>query len=86
LVPGNEDIPQQFLGAPLGASVVSRKERGPNMGQDDITTEQSQTSRDDGREAGCTRGTGARGAREGLPLFKRFGVAKEWRVKDGAVG
>jgi hypothetical protein len=58
------------------------------MGQDDVTIDQSQTTRDHGREAGSTRGAATRGGadRQSLPLFKRFGVAKEWRVKDGGVG
>jgi hypothetical protein len=58
------------------------------MGQDDITTDHSQTTRDHGHDVSGIASTVARGGlhRQGEPLFKRFAVAKEWRTKDGAVG
>lgn len=53
------------------------------MGEDDVTTEQSPTH-EHGRELS---GPPARGlGRQGEPLFKRFAVSKDWRVKDGATG
>lgn len=57
------------------------------MGHNDVTTEQIQTTHDHGLEASSTRAAVLGGvSRQGLPLFKRFGVSKEWRAKDGAVG
>jgi hypothetical protein len=52
------------------------------MEQDDITTDQSQTTPDHGHEPnGCAAARG----RQGEPLFRRYAVPKEWRTKDGAV-
>lgn len=54
------------------------------MGHDDITTDHSQTTHEPGPEVSAR--TAAPGGRQGEPLFRRFGVSKEWRTKDNGVG
>lgn len=53
------------------------------MEQDDVTADQSQMN-NHGHEANSC--AAARCGRRGEPLFRRYGVPKEWRTKDGAVG
>jgi hypothetical protein len=54
------------------------------MGQDDVTSDQSQMKQNHGHDASA--GTTACGGPQGEPLFRRFAVPKEWRTKDGGVG
>jgi hypothetical protein len=58
------------------------------MGQDDIAINQHSTIHDPRPDTRSSAGTVVSGGenRQGEPLFKRFGVSKEWRAKDNGVG